>query len=83
MGWAPLPPEAHFDRASGIRNWSDSYYDVGPDQYVFVPLPEFGEQRLAQVIVPEQQNVTIVTQTTNVTNITYNNTTVVNPGTGL
>ena len=31
----PLPPEAHFDRASGIRNWSDSYYDVGPDQYCF------------------------------------------------
>ena len=25
VGWAPLPPEAHFDRASGIRGWSDNY----------------------------------------------------------
>jgi len=32
VGWAPLPPEARFDRGTGIHNWSDSYYDVGPDQ---------------------------------------------------
>jgi hypothetical protein len=80
VGWAPLPPEAHFDRARGIRNWSDNYYDVGPDQYVFVPTTDFGEQRVERVIVPEQQNVTIVNQTTNVTNITYNKTMIVNQG---
>ncbi len=80
VGWAPLPPEAHFDRASGIHNWSDNYYDVGPDQYVFVSTPDFGEQRLDRAIVPAQQNITIVNQTTNVTNITYNNTTIVNQG---
>ena len=32
VGWAPLPPEASFDRRSGIQNGADSYYDIGPDQ---------------------------------------------------
>ncbi len=80
VGWAPLPPEAHFDRASGIHNWSDSYYDIGPDQYVFVPTTDIGDERVERVIVPEQQNVTIVNQTMNVTNITYNNTVIMNQG---
>lgn len=80
VGWAPLPPEARFDRRSGIRNWSDNYYDIGPDQYCFVPTRQFGAQRIETTIVPAQQNVSIVNQTTNVTNITYNNTTIVNEG---
>jgi hypothetical protein len=80
VGWAPLPPEARFDHASGIHNWSDNYYDVGPDQYSFVPTTNFGEARVEQVIVPPQQNVTILNQTINVTNITYNDTVVVNQG---
>jgi hypothetical protein len=80
VGWAPLPPEAQFDRASGIHTWSDNYYDIGPDQYVFVPTSEIGEQRVERVIVPAQQNVTILNQTTNITNITYNNTVIVNQG---
>ncbi|MEY2493291.1 MAG: hypothetical protein QOH24_2242 [Verrucomicrobiota bacterium] len=80
VGWAPLPPEAQFDRRSGIHNWSDSYYDVGPDQYVFIPSQRFGEQRIERAIVPEQRNLTIINQTTNVTSITYNNTTIVNQG---
>jgi hypothetical protein len=80
VGWAPLPPEARFDQHTGIHNWSDSYYDVGPDQYSFVPTREFGAQRIESTIVPSERNMTIVNQTTNVTNITYNNTTVVNEG---
>lgn len=80
VGWAPLPPEAQFDRRRGIHNWSDSYYDVGPDQYVFVPVQQFGEERIERAIVPQPRIVTIVNQTTNVTNITYNNTMVVNQG---
>jgi hypothetical protein len=75
-----LPPEARFDRRSGIRNWSDSYYDIGPDQYVFVPTRQFGEERIEGVIVPEQRNIAIINQTTNVTNISYNNTIIVNEG---
>jgi hypothetical protein len=80
VGWAPLPPEARFDQRTGIHNWSDNYYDIGPDQYSFVPTREFGSQRIESTIVPPERNVTIVNQTTNVTNITYNNTTIVNEG---
>ncbi|HZA38799.1 MAG TPA: DUF6600 domain-containing protein [Candidatus Baltobacteraceae bacterium] len=80
VGWAPLPPEAHFDRRSGIRNWADNYYDIGPEQYCFVPTNEFGARRLETALVPVQRNVTIVNQTTNVTNITYSNTTIINQG---
>ena len=80
VGWAPLPPEARFDQRTGIHNWSDNYYDIGPDQYSFVPTREFGAQRIESTIVPPERNLTILNQTTNVTNITYNNTTVVNEG---
>ncbi|MEY2525667.1 MAG: hypothetical protein QOE73_438, partial [Verrucomicrobiota bacterium] len=80
VGWAPLPPEARFDQRTGIHNWSDNYYDIGPDQYCFVPTRELGAQRIESTIVPPERNMTIVNQTTNVTNITYNNTTVVNEG---
>src|SRR5437762_249955 len=80
VGWAPLPPEARFDQRTGIHNWSDNYYDIGPDQYCFVATREFGAQRIESTIVPPERNVAIVNQTTNVTNITYNNTTIVNEG---
>jgi hypothetical protein len=80
VGWAPLPPEAHFDQRTGIHNWSDNYYDIGPDQYCFVSTKEFGSQKIERAVVPSERNITIVNQTTNVTNITYNNTTVVNQG---
>src|SRR5258708_31860403 len=53
---------------------------MGPDQYGFVAKREFGAQRIESTIVPSERNVTIVNQTTNVTNITYNNTTIVNEG---
>src|SRR3981189_2517961 len=80
VGWAPLPPEARFDRRRGIHNWADNYYDIGPDQYSFVPTNQFGAQRVEQTVVPVERNVTIVNQTTNITNITYSNTTVINQG---
>src|SRR5256714_11010467 len=80
VGWAPLPPEARFDQRTGIRNWSDNYYDIGPDQYCFVASREFGAPRVQQTLLPPERNITIINQTTNVTNITYNNTTIVNEG---
>ena len=80
VGWAPLPPEARFDQRTGIHNWADNYYDIGPDQYAFVPSREFGAQRVESTILPPERNLAIVTQTTNVTNITYHNTTIVNEG---
>jgi hypothetical protein len=80
VGWAPLPPEARFDRRSGIHNWADNYYDIGPDQYCFVPTNQFGARRLEATIIPVERNLTIVNQTTNVTNITYSNMTIMNQG---
>ena len=80
VGWAPLPPEARFDRRAGIHNWADNYYDIGPDQYCFVPTNQFGARRIETAVIPVQRNVTIVNETTNVTNLTYSNTTVVNQG---
>ncbi len=80
VGWAPLPPEAQFDRQTGIRNWADNYYDIGPDQYAFVPANQFGAKVSARVVVPTERNVTIINQTTNVTNITYNNSVIVDRG---
>lgn len=80
VGWAPLPPEAQFDQRTGIHNWADNYYDISPQRYTFVPANEFGAQRAERVIVPPEQNVTIINETTNVTNITYSNTTIINGG---
>ena len=80
VGWAPLPPEAQFDRQTGIRNWADNYYDIGPEQYAFVPASEFGRKVSPREIVPIERNVTIINQTTNVTNITYNNSVIVDRG---
>jgi hypothetical protein len=82
VGWAPLPPEARFDRRAGIHDWVDNYYDIGPDQYCFVPTDQFGAHRVETALIPAQRNVTIVNETTNVTNITYSNTTVINQGPG-
>ncbi len=80
VGWAPLPPEAQFDRQIGIQNWADNYYDIGPEQYAFVPANEFGRKLTSREIVPTERNVTIINQTTNVTNIVYNNSVVVDRG---
>lgn len=80
VGWAPLPPEARFERGKGIHHWADNYYDIGPEQYAFVPTNDFGNQELARAVVAPERNVTIISQTTNVTNITYNNTLIVNQG---
>jgi len=80
VGWAPLPPEAQFDRLTGIRNWADNYYDIGPEQYAFVPAGEFGQKVSPREIVPIERNVTIINQTTNVTNIIYNNSVIVDRG---
>jgi hypothetical protein len=80
VGWAPLPPEAQFDRQVGIQNWSDNYYDIGPEQYAFIPAKEFGATVTPRTVVPVDRNLTIINQTTNVTNITYNNSIIVNRG---
>ncbi|MDQ6622841.1 MAG: hypothetical protein M3Y86_05075, partial [Verrucomicrobiota bacterium] len=79
-GWAPLPPEARFEKSKGIKHWADSYYDIGADEYVFIPNEEIGAENVERYALPAERNASIVTQTTNVTNLTYNNTTIVDEG---
>ena len=80
VGWAPLPPEATFTRTIGFNVRVDADYDIGPTNYSFVNVRDFGSRRLSRVIIAPQQNVTIINRTTNITNITYVNNTVINNG---
>jgi hypothetical protein len=80
VGWAPLPPEATFRREVGFSGWVDNYYDIGPGAYRFVETRNFGAPRLRTVFVEPRENITIIRQTTNITQITYVNNEVNNGG---
>ncbi len=82
VGWAPLPPEARFRRDVGFSVWVDTNYDIGPDYYSFCRVRDFGAPVLGPVCLPRGQNVTIIQNTVNITNITYNtqNTVIFNGG---
>jgi hypothetical protein len=80
VGWAPLPPEARFRRDVALSTWVDAYYDIGPTYYNFVEVRQFGAPRLREVLVPHRENITIINETRNITNITYTNNVVFNGG---
>jgi hypothetical protein len=71
VGWAPLPPEAQFDGATGIQQWADQQYDLGASDYTFVPATDFGEGNMADVEVPPDENGSIYDDSNNETNIYY------------
>jgi len=76
-GWAPLPPETEFVYESRpLTGHLDVEFDIGPAYYNFVDVRYIGEPVLRSRIVPYEQNITYVTETVNVTNITYKNKTV-------
>jgi hypothetical protein len=80
-GWAPLPPETEVVYESRpLTGHLDIEFDIGPACYNFVDVRYIGEPVLRSRLVPYEQNVTYVTQTVNVTNITYKNKTVYNYG---
>ena len=80
-GWAPLPPETEVVYESRpLTGHLDVEFDIGPACYNFVDVRYIGEPVLRSRIVPYEQNITYVTQTVNVTNITYKNKTVYNYG---
>jgi len=72
VGWAPLPPEARWQRDVGIGIWVDRTCDIGPGYYNFCNVRDFGAPVLRGVIINRGQNVTIIRNTVNITNITYN-----------
>lgn len=73
VGWAPLPPEAHFTVEVGFSTWVDTSYDIGPSYYNFCHVHDFGAPVIRAVCLPRTRNVTIIQNTVNITNITYNN----------
>jgi hypothetical protein len=81
IGWAPLPPETEFVYESRpLTGHLDIEFDIGPAYYNFCDVRYIGEPVLRTRLIPYQQNVTYITQTVNVTNITYKNKIVYNYG---
>lgn len=70
VGWAPLPPEAEFTRSTGFNGRVDADYDIGPTNYSFVEVRNFGAPRLRTVMIEPRDNITIIQETTNITRIT-------------
>jgi hypothetical protein len=81
VGWAPLPPtRERVYEGRAITGHVDVEFDIGPAYYNFVDVRYIGEPLLRERIVPTTQNVTVINDTVNVTNITYNNSVVYNYG---
>jgi hypothetical protein len=72
VGWAPLPAEAHWQRDHGFNAWVDTSYDIGPGDYNFCHVHDFGAPVLRPVIIRRSENIVIVSNTVNITNISYN-----------
>jgi hypothetical protein len=82
VGWAPLPPRraGQYWDEQPITARVDIDFDIGPAYYNFIDVRYIGEPVLRERIVAADQNVTYITKTVNVTNITYNNSAVYNYG---
>ncbi len=82
VGWAPLPPQRGevVYEGTAITNQVDIQFGIGPLYYNFVDIRYIGEPVLRGRILPATRNVTIINNTVNVTNITYNNSVVHNYG---
>jgi len=81
VGWAPLPPAVGFQVGVGLQ-FGGFNLSVGirSDDYSFVPERSFLEPRLHGYMVPTARNVTMIRNTTNITNYTYIDNRVVNRG---
>ncbi len=81
VGWAPLPPAVGFDARIGIRlGGFNLSLGIAPTRYTFVDERRFLDNRIRNYIVPEARNVTIIRNTTNITNYTVVNNRVINHG---
>jgi len=81
VGWAPLPPAVGFEAGIGIRLGGFSLTaGIRPEAYCFVPERSFLQPRLSGHMLPRARNVTIIHNTTNITNYTYIDNRVVNRG---
>ena len=82
VGWAPLPPRGPGIVYEGrpIGPQVDIEFDIGPQYYNFCEVRYIGEPVLRNYIAPPVQNVTYISNTVNVTNITVQNNVVYNYG---
>lgn len=81
LGWAPLPPSVAFETGIGIRlGRFDLSLGIRPDAYTFVRETSFLEPRLSAHLIPSARNVTIIDNTTNITNYTWVDNRVMNRG---
>ena len=71
VGWAPLPPECRWNPDTGVGVWADSLYDIGPGCFHFCHVSEFGFAIHCRVrcLCPQVQNIVIIRNTANITNI--------------
>ena len=81
VGWAALPPAVGFSFGVGVvLGGVDLNVAIAPAYYSFVGEGAILEPRLSTVIVASERNVTIIRNTTNITNYTVVNNRVVNNG---
>jgi hypothetical protein len=81
IGWAPLPPAIGFEVGVGIRlGGFNLSIGIRPENYSFVPERSFLEPRLSGYYLPPARNITIINNTTNITNYTYIDNRVINRG---
>src|SRR6201987_5931328 len=79
-GWAPVPPNAGFSVNTGVAGWADSYYGIGPAAYTFINFKAWGQSSYLRYTASPAENVQIIRQTPNITNIRVQNTVINNFG---
>ncbi|MBV9875389.1 MAG: hypothetical protein JO025_11720 [Verrucomicrobia bacterium] len=77
VGWAPLPPECpRPSDAVPIGSWCDSYADIGPEAFCFLPFNAWFKPSYVGLFAPASQNRELINASRNVTNISASKTTI-------
>ena len=81
VGWAPLPPECpRPSEVVPIGGWCDSYADIGPEAFCFLPFNAWFNSNYVGLFAPAAQNLELVNASRNVTNISATKTAISNFG---
>jgi uncharacterized protein DUF6600 len=81
VGWAPLPPECpRPSEVVPIGGWCDSYADIGPEAFCFLPFSAWFNSNYVGLFAPAARNLELVNGSRNVTNISATKTTISNFG---
>ncbi|MBV8101342.1 MAG: hypothetical protein JOZ31_19535 [Verrucomicrobia bacterium] len=77
VGWAPLPPECpRPNDVVPIGSWCDSYADIGPAAFCFLPFSAWFKPSYVGLLAPASQNLELINASRNVTNISATKTTI-------